>query len=137
VGAWGHGAFENDDAADWVYELVSAADLEFVREALRSVAGSANYVEVPEGCIGLAAAEVIASACESPSTSTPPAVSQWLAGHSDSLHEGDRSLAIAAVDRVLAQDSELAELWQDADGSTPTWLNGVRDLRARLGAPEL
>ena len=38
MGAWGHGSFENDGAADWVYELETAEDLAVVISALKRVA---------------------------------------------------------------------------------------------------
>lgn len=37
MGAWGHGAFDNDTACDWAYELEQASDLSLVDIALQNV----------------------------------------------------------------------------------------------------
>ena len=39
MGAWGTGPFENDDAADWSYQLVDGAGPDVVAAALRAVQG--------------------------------------------------------------------------------------------------
>jgi hypothetical protein len=42
-------------------------------------------------------------------------------------------LAIRKVDRVLAENSELNELWLENEVDYPAWKAGVLDLRSRLG----
>jgi Domain of unknown function (DUF4259) len=42
----------------------------------------------------------------------------------------DAALALAALDRVLTEESELRELWADVDHDA--WMEGVQDLRRRL-----
>lgn len=130
VGSWGDGPFDNDDAADWVYELEAAHDFDAVRAVLRSVAGSAAYLESPGGSVGIAAAEVVAAARTPPPSTLPAAVVAWIAAHAAEVSDSDVTLALAAVDRVVGTDSELCELWEDArDGG---WGRGVQQLRRRL-----
>jgi hypothetical protein len=42
-------------------------------------------------------------------------------------------MAVEAVERVAAEKSELAELWDDAD--EPEWRESLEDLSERLRAP--
>ena len=58
MGAWGVGIYENDDAADWRFE-VAESGLAAVEAALDS-AIEAEYVEAPDGACALAAADVVA-----------------------------------------------------------------------------
>src|SRR5918996_298232 len=64
MGAWGAGIFDNDDAADWVYELEQAGDDSVLAETLAAVAnaGADAYVEAPDAAAALAAAAVVAAA---------------------------------------------------------------------------
>jgi hypothetical protein len=48
----------------------------------------------------------------------------------DQVSQLDAALALAALDRVLAEESELRELWADVDDDA--WMEGVQDLRRRL-----
>ena len=131
VGASGSGPFANDDAADWVYELEQADDLTAVRSALEAVI-EVEYLELPEGSEAIAAAEVVAAAGGSGRQELPPEVTQWLATTNDRPTLADRDLALRAVHRARSADSELAELWEEADD--PSWAQDVDDLIARLEA---
>jgi hypothetical protein len=131
MGAWGSGPFENDDAGDWVYDLEGADDFALVRDAL-DVAGS-RYLDAGEGAAAVAAAVVVAAALDPTVVDNlPEAVTAWLEDHARQVDAGDRRLATTALDRVVGERSELAELWDEApDG--PTWREGIAALRARIG----
>ncbi|MFB7949913.1 DUF4259 domain-containing protein, partial [Kitasatospora phosalacinea] len=90
-----------------------------------------DYLESPEGAEAVAAAALIAAQCpggEPISTSYGP--DQALPIFAIDL----RSLAVEALDRVVAENSELADLWYEtADG--PKWRQTVSRIRAVL-APE-
>lgn len=130
MGAWGTGAFDNDDASDWVWELEDGADFTVVRSAL-DVDGS-DYLEAPEGSVAIAAAEVVAALLGQPASGLPGNVQEWIAAHPGAAGPEDAQAAIAAVDRVLADESELKELW--AESSDEGWGPGLADLRRRLEA---
>ena len=129
MGAWGVETFENDDAADWVYQVEAADSLDVARSAL-DISGS-DYVEVPEGSVALAAAEVVAASSGQPHAALPDEVVAWVAAHGSDVTDADRQLAKQAVARVGAEDSELVELWADADEAT--WRSTLEDLDRRLG----
>jgi hypothetical protein len=130
VGAWGAGAFENDDAADWVIELEASDNADVLRRALSLEVG--GYVELPEGAIAVAAAEVVATGLGRPGSGLPSEVIAWTTAHASSIGADERQLALDALDRVLAPASEIAELW--AEANDPEWRDGVLSLRQRLSA---
>jgi hypothetical protein len=129
MGAWGTGSFDNDDASDWIYELEESPDVAVVRRALDI--RSAPYLEAPEGSTAIAAAEVVAAARGRPAASLPDSVTAWVAEHGSTVEESDVILAVAALDRVLADDSELRDLWAVTDEDA--WRDAVHDLQRRLG----
>ena len=128
MGAWGAGPFDNDDALDWLATLSASRDFAAGRQAL-NVAGE-DYLEAPEGSTALAAAEVVAAALGHPAASLPDEVTAWVNSNASVVAPGDVAIALAAVERVRAGDSELRELWADAAGDE--WLDGVQALRQRL-----
>ena len=132
MGAWGLGAFENDDALDWVAELEEDESGDAVRRALDAAADAGGYLEAPEGAEALAAAEVVAAAAGRPGEGLPEEVEAWVAAHGGAV-AGEAERARRAVDRVAAADSELRELWEEAEGSAGPWHELLADLRRRLG----
>jgi hypothetical protein len=130
MGTWGTGLFDDDDAADWAWELQESADLSVVRRALEAIDRKTVYLEAPECAVALAAAEIVAGLCGRPAQGLPEEVSAWIAAH-DSLPAAPlQSLAKRVAERVLG-DSELAELWRESD-EWNGWSANVSDLLRRL-----
>ena len=109
MGAWGSGAFENDDACDWSYQLLDGGGVEVISTALDVATGAT----APEAAEAVAAIAVVV-ASQGFSVDLTPDVAGW-------LHAVDRRTvvllaprALAAIDALLA-DSELAELWGRAE----------------------
>ena len=133
MGAWGAGNFENDTALDWVWDLNESTDLGVVEAAISDVLNCGDYLDADVGCIGLAAAEVVAVLRNKPMDGLPEEVSQWVETHkvipSDTLVKD----SLAAVDKIRNDDlSELKELWEE-DRDPPTeWYSVLDDLAARL-----
>jgi hypothetical protein len=133
MGAWGTGPFDNDDAADFAASL---DDLEpedrtnAIREALTEAAGETDYLERDTGAAAVAAAAVVAAqypdgdpidSTHGPKQSIPD------------LSEELRPIAVQALTRVLADDSELNELWSESpDGEA--WFAMVAQLAEVLTA---
>lgn len=130
MGVWGIRNFENDDAIDWVAELERSEDVSVIEEALRFVTeGGDEYVEAPEACRALAAAEVVAALNGASSPDLPGKIRWWINRHP----AGDQSLsrlALRAVKRVKTA-SELKELWDESENAAE-WYGVIRDLEARL-----
>ncbi|MET7281787.1 DUF4259 domain-containing protein [Kribbella sp. NPDC005582] len=132
MAAWDATVFGNDDAADWAGDLADAGEDQRVAEALERAAGTARgeYLEASEGAQALAAAEIVAAAAGAPTGVSPynERALAWASGRAGLVEL--IPVALRAIDRVVADDSELAELWEEADD--PAWLKAVDDLRARL-----
>lgn len=127
MGAWGYGAFENDDALDWLIELEGSTGLAFVETTLERARGEA--IDVWDGCRALAACEIVAAARGAPSPSLPEEASRWLAAQSLRVPDALRDSALAAL-RAVGADSELKELWDEED--VEVWLATLKELESRL-----
>jgi hypothetical protein len=132
MGTWGFGAFDNDDALDWLDELKDSGDLSPLEEAINNVleSGDGGYIEIPEASIALAAAEVIASLLGNPGGELPEEIAGWLSGKGDSIDPDLVARAREAVARV-STDSELLEVIEESDDAAE-WKHRVIDLLARL-----
>jgi uncharacterized protein DUF4259 len=129
MGAWGTGSFENDDARDWIGDLAESAGLSAVDSALDVVATSARYLEAPECCAALAAAEVVAALGGRPGATVPEEVSTFARGHP---RPSPALVATAkTANHKIMQQSELLDLWRDSD-EFESWRAEVADLQHRL-----
>jgi hypothetical protein len=131
MGAWGIGNFDNDDAADWVSELVESEGGDSLASVLEET-GSGDYLEAPVCSMALAAAEVVAALLGNAAPSLPDDVRKWVAANEIEVGHDLLALARAAVMQVK-EDSELLELWQDSD-DYEQWVALQNDLLRRLGA---
>ena len=128
MGAWGHRAFENDTAADWVWELEETDDLSLLNCALDSALDTTDDIDADIASEALAAAEVVAALNGVPHIDLPNSIVSWTTGRprpDTALVEKARK----AATRIL-QSSELAELWAEADGTE--WNDDVQALINRL-----
>jgi hypothetical protein len=120
MGAWGIGNFENDDAGDWVYDLEKSKDKSILHKALNSVLENSDYIEAPECCEALAAAEVIYSGLSSDHSGISEEVIKWLVKKPGlfkkpiTFEASDAIKAIETINKIL-HSSELKELWEESD----------------------
>jgi len=134
MGTWAVDAFGNDDAADWASELDGAEDLDPLAAAIERVLEYGDdYLEAPDATVALAAIDVLACLLGRPATKSayPEGVERWVA-ESELVPPPElveQSLAVIA--RILGENSELKELWEDSDDHDD-WLAAMADLRARL-----
>jgi hypothetical protein len=131
VGAWGTGTFDNDDAADWVFELLESGDLAPARAALAATMDSDGWLEIPEGARAVAAASVVAAGFDGDVRGLPDDLVEWLEYHPDAGTLADARLAIDALERVASVDSELREVWLEA-ANGPAWVEEIARLAYRL-----
>jgi hypothetical protein len=132
MGAWGVGAFENDDASDWIYLLEEAGDLRLLRDTLLAAAEPDGYLEASTCSEALAAAEVAAALAGRPAPDLPEEVRTWVGAHRGAAAGELKDLSVRAVDQVAA-DSELKELWAESD-ENGIWVDRIQELRSRLTA---
>ena len=135
MGAWDSDNFGNDDAADWLSELLDGDSIEPIRQILADLLEqpSGEYLEAPECACALAAAEVVAAAQGKPAENLPEDAFKWLEAHGREVAAMVELLEMArrAVGRIQ-ETSELKDLFDESD-SLEEW-NQVQDsLKARLG----
>jgi len=134
MGTWAIDAFGNDDACDWLSELDETADLSLIESALDSllVRGS-EYVEAPLAWAALAAAEVIARLQGNwgQRDAYSAIADQWVERTGLRPPPSLASKAHLAIEQILADDSELRELWEESD-ERDAWLASVTALKGRV-----
>lgn len=133
MGCWGIGTFENDHAADWVWCLEESDGLAVVERALGAPSNGA-YIEAPEACEALAAAEVVAALLGHPAADLSVEVARWVAEHRGLDARPLRDAALTQVRAVLGDNSELRELWKENEEDFPFWKATVEALIARLSS---
>jgi hypothetical protein len=111
MGAWGTGIFENDHAADLSAALEDAADpVALLRETLTDAADEKDYLDAHAASAAAAAAAVVAS-------TLPDGVPVDPAYGPEGLALPDLSelalLALRALDRIAADDSEWRDVWDE------------------------
>lgn len=134
MGTWSVDAFGNDDAADWAFELAESDDLSLVEAAIDGALAESEYLEAPDAAIALAAMEVIArlKANWGDRNAYTEPTDRWVERVTVQLQPQLLARARAAIDRILGENSEMLELWQDSD-DYEAWVESVENLRSRLG----
>ncbi|HYC96803.1 DUF4259 domain-containing protein [Brevundimonas sp.] len=113
MGTWDLGPFDNDDAADFLYEVQDAAGWGPAVAAMAKVLITVGYLEAPESQRGLAAAALVASR-RSPGSVKIEATQEAIAATLPPPPYFAPYLAKLTIGRVISR-SELADLW--AEGS--------------------
>ncbi|HAT40232.1 MAG TPA: hypothetical protein DCS87_00700 [Rheinheimera sp.] len=130
AGAWGHGAFENDAAMDWVDELTQSKHASVLLQSFNNVVRS-HYVELDYCGQAIASAEVIAAFKTGDFQTLPAELSAWARAHNAEYEPEMAKLAFAAVAKCQqVQQSEIAQLWHEADASG--WLLSLAELQKKL-----
>ncbi|MGY3064631.1 hypothetical protein ACVWZD_008953 [Streptomyces sp. TE3672] len=136
MGTWDIGPFDNDTAADFGGDLDEAAAEEreaMVRSVLKRAAGPVDFLGIYDGERAVAAVALVVA--QHPDGD--PACSNY--GPSEPLPElpADlRMLAVDALDQVVSNRSELAELWAEATNWSK-WRQDITRLRDVLDPPIL
>ena len=134
MGAWDVKAFDNDTACDWAYGLDEAEDLSLIEATFENLETGGEVIDGDVACEALAACEIVARlrGNEGYRDGYTESVDQWVAKHKN-LQPSPQLIARAksAIDRVLSEDSELAQLWAESD-SGDEWRATVEELRGRL-----
>ncbi|WP_321489343.1 DUF4259 domain-containing protein [uncultured Hyphomonas sp.] len=129
MGAWGIGNFENDDAADFVYD-VEEDGVGAIRRAIEA-AGTEHadgYIEAPTAACLIAAGEFMAVALGKPA----PTLSEDVVAAAKRLAIQPEmvSKALPLLASIL-EEGELKELW-DESGNAAEWRQHVMTLIERL-----
>jgi hypothetical protein len=134
MGAWSHESFGNDTACDWTGDLQEGDDLAPVEAALDAVLEVGDdYLESPEACEAIAAAEVVArlQGHFGLRDAYSESLDEWVARVGIVPSPELASKARRALDRILVEPSELLELWEEGDDSGE-WRASVNELKGRI-----
>lgn len=132
MGAWGYKSFENDAAADWVYEF-EAEGPDAIGDALDQVLTleDDDYLEAPAASAAIAAAEVVAAAKTRDLSKLSDEAKAAVEAQTASRNAAHFSAtALGAMERVMAT-SELKDLWDESKDAA-AWRAEMDALMARL-----
>jgi hypothetical protein len=137
MGTWDVGPFDNDTAADWCGDLDDAAPEQravLIRDALGRVAQHGDeYLDSDDAVQAIAAAAIVAAQLPGgTAVDTPYAPDFLLNGGTVEVADDVPAIAVRALDRIVEDDSEWRELWEDAEESYPQALASVQSIRATL-----
>lgn len=130
MSAWSTGTFDNDDAMDWLVELQATDDEAFLQATLE--AAGERYLEAPDGARILCACELVAALIGQAASELPEMAREWVEQHPVLDVHALLPIAMDGLDRVLAMDSELEELWRENADEYTAWRQNVLTLKARL-----
>ena len=134
MGTWSHESFGNDTANDWAYELEDATDFAVIEAALQVALDEGDeYLDADLAMEAIAAVEVIAKRLGKGTQSDvyTEKVDQWLETISEQPSDDLLSLAKRVLERIVADDSELKELWLESD-EYELWLGSIQQLKDAL-----
>lgn len=134
MGTWSHESFGNDTANDWAYELEDATDFAVIEAALQVALDEGDeYLDADLAMEAIAAVEVIAKRLGKGTQSDvyTEKVDQWLETISEQPSDDLLSLAKRVLERIVADDSELKELWLESD-EYELWLGNIQQLKNAL-----
>jgi hypothetical protein len=131
MAAWGTKTFEEDTANDWIQELIDADDArEFLIDSLSTESG---FIEAGQGSTVLAAGETLIALLDEPRTGVPSELVDW-AGDNECDDVSDLpEVAVESIERVLSEESEIREIWSEAD-DYDEWLENVEQMRDVLAS---
>src|ERR1051325_1074147 len=132
MGTWGFKTFENDAAADWLYDLEEARGGDFLLRPLQAVARAERSADLDDCLEGLAAAEILAGARYEPPRGLPRIARSWVKRTGFVPRDSDLKIALRAVKRI-GEHSELADTWKES-GRLAAWTVEVQKLSGRLAA---
>jgi hypothetical protein len=122
MGTWSHESFGNDTACDWAYELEGITDLSVIESTIDRVLESEDeYLEAPDAEEAIAAIEVIAKLLGNgtQSDSYTERADAWV--KENNLRPSAELIQKArnAISKILSENSELAELWEESEEWKP------------------
>jgi Domain of unknown function (DUF4259) len=137
VGTWDVGPFDSDHAADWCGRLHDADPMqrvEVIQAALAAVADHGDaYLDSNLAVDAIAAATIVASQLpDGPSVTSPYAPNFLLAGGAVGVPVHVPALALRALDRITADNSEWRGLWEEDPDSFAKAVAALLPIRTTL-----
>ena len=121
MGAWAVGNFENDDALDWVSDIIESSGIEKLLFPINSVLSNQEYLESSTCSEALVSIEIISAYKNADCSNVPEEVKIWLSTKKGFLFRKKpeftsihTELAKQALEKIISS-SELKDLWQDSE----------------------
>lgn len=134
MGAWAADSFGNDTACDWAYAIEDCSDLSLVEETLDKVLQEGDgYIDASDAEEAIAAIEVIARLQGNwgMRNAYSESVDKWVKKSKLVPDKGLVEKAHQVIARILGDESELKELWEDSNLSNE-WVVSVQELAGRV-----
>jgi hypothetical protein len=133
MGTWAEDAFGNDTACDWAGDFSDHPSMAKVEEAIDGVIAADEYIESDEACEALVACEILArlKGNGGEKSAYSASIDTWIAATRLVPDPDLISKAEQAILRILGENSELQELW-DEEGKNEKWHAAVDDLLKRV-----
>lgn len=133
MGTWSTGSFGNDNAADFLAELQGVEDLSAIERALEEAEEEGAELSADVAAAAVAACEVLAALAEQPGGDYEESAdaTDWVESVEVDVPPKLLARGVRVLERVLADASELCQLWQESD-DYEVWRRSVHDLRSRL-----
>ncbi len=133
MGAWGTGAFDNDSAGDFTDAVCEGGGLAALQDAFEHVLEAGDeYLEAPTAEEAVAAAAIVARLKDGAALPGEDKIEAWIAQDRPAASPDLIAKARDALRRVLADPSELMELWSESE-EFPDFEAGINELLRRLG----
>ena len=133
MGAWDYGILDNDDAQDFIGDLLDTRGdrWRMVEAAIDLISSSADTTELGEEAAALAACEIVAAAASgTASEELDEEIAAW-AMRTAPKHLHMLSQRGIGVVTGIIERSELHELWKQS-GDYQLWLGELAELKRRL-----
>jgi len=130
MGDWGSGIYENDDAMDWIYDLLDSTGLSRIKQALDVIAqDNSDSPDVADCRIALAAADLVAALDGDINPDLPDEAEEWIA----IVNRSASSLRPKAEDvtRKILESSEI-KTYMEKNGRFESWKKDIQVLLKRL-----
>ncbi|WP_226666208.1 DUF4259 domain-containing protein [Microbulbifer aggregans] len=132
MGAWGVGYFENDMALDWIGPIQNHTDEAPIRNTFERAISEKKYLVVDDGAEVIAAAATLSHLLGAKDIGIPEELNVWIKSSKFAIDKELVDLALSALDRTCADDSEIKELWEGNPDYYPQWTESVVKLRTHI-----
>lgn len=131
MGTWGYKTFEDDTACEWLNGLAASEGTAFLEQSLLG-GDDEGRLDHTQAVHILAAAEIVYGLLNGPRGGLPEEARAWI--------DANRRFEVACLKpvcerqlgRVLSEQSELRQRWQENKQAYPDWKAEVESLRNAL-----
>jgi hypothetical protein len=136
MGGWDYGAFDNDFASDWAYELEESDALETIVAAIDQAEAELEdgLIEIPTAQIVVAASAVLVTLMGKAVVAFPEHVAAWVDSHSKVKVPPTLAARAGKLLKIIVEDEERSEMhgaFVDDDG-LEKWTKAVAPIAAAL-----